>query len=510
MAKKLGLVFEKCEENCVTALKSNHIFLTQDKSRSFTNDSSKVNHVLIEGENYHALKVLEYTHTGRVDFIYIDPPYNTGNEDFVYNDKFVDKDSEFRHSKWLSMMKPRLEIAKKLLTERGVIAISIDDNEMFYLKLLCDEVFGEENFLANLIWKKKATNGGISNGKFNFNIQHEYVLVYANDKSNISINGIPGSEELEKKYKLKDDKDYYRLVDLAGYGLEYQASLDYEIESPEGKMVRANDVMGVSYKARWRWSQTTYFENKNDVVWVKGKPKTKTYKGGAKRLIHPSSLLDDTKFLSNTDSSLEDELGEKSFNNPKNPNLMKHLISVCSKSDSIILDFFAGSGTTGKAVSELNKEDGGTRQFILVTNNATSDKLPMGICHSVTYPRLQKTVSENLKYFKTEMLPLSVGTDKDKVEQLEDRLYGNIAFAYNTFDKVDGNNKYFILTNPKTKFKVAVWHNSSSSDAISLIEDKKKQSALKEDCDVLLINRPHIGGGRNGYLTDYCKFMKVI
>ena len=460
--KKFGLNFECKVENCVEELKGKHIFLAENVEKSFVRNAGKKHNILIEGENYAALKMLQFTHAGKIDVIYLDPPYNTGKKDeFCYNDKFVDAEDTFKHSKWLSFMEKRLQLAWKLLSDRGVIFVSIDDNEQAYLKVLMDGIFGENNFIANLIWKKKATNGGISNGGFGINIQTEYVLMYSKNKKNIVINGVPGGDALDAKYKFEDKRGKYRLVDLAGYGLSYQASMDYEICNPNGKMIRANDVMGVGYKARWRWGKDTYETNKNLIVWVDDKPKTKTYMNGDCQMVHPSSILDDKDLLANTDKSHEvvSELNDFTYRKPVE--LIKRLLFISSQKDSIILDFFAGSGTTGQAVSELNKEDGGSRQFILVTNNDKSDKLPNGICHSVTYPRLVKTIGDdNLKYYNIKYLTKEGKHSTNHIDQLVDdnKLLHTLQLKHSAFKEVEKAKDYAIFANHDDTFFLGVYH----------------------------------------------------
>lgn len=174
--KKYGLVWEDKPEDVEERLREELPMLIEDTDKAIiSTDTDAPNHILIEGDNLEALTALAYTHEGNIDVIYIDPPYNTGNKDFVYNDKFVDSEDSYRHSKWLSFMNKRLRIAKQLLSDKGVIFISIDDNEHAQLKLLCDEVFGLNNLCGNIIWRKKS--GGGQTDAF-FVTEHEYILVY--------------------------------------------------------------------------------------------------------------------------------------------------------------------------------------------------------------------------------------------------------------------------------------------------------------------------------------------
>ena len=179
--KRYGLVWEESEEEAQEIMQEYLPVFKEDESKRLDSvPEGSPNHVLIEGDNLNALTALTYTHAGKIDVIYIDPPYNTGNKDFVYNDSFVDKEDGYRHSKWLSFMDKRLKIAKKLLSDKGVIFISIDDNEQASLRLLCDEVFGEHNCLVNMVWD---LGSGTSAG--HFTRAHEYILVYALNRNNI-------------------------------------------------------------------------------------------------------------------------------------------------------------------------------------------------------------------------------------------------------------------------------------------------------------------------------------
>jgi adenine-specific DNA-methyltransferase len=190
--KKYGLVWEeeKIIEKFEKEAEGKLPVLIEDKKREVKTDPDKPVNILIEGDNYHALSVLNYTHNKSIDVIYIDPPYNTGNKDFKYNDKFVEAEDTYRHSKWLAFMSKRLKLAKNLLKNTGVIFISIDDNEQANLKLLCDEIFGETNFIAQLIWEQGKKHIGTFVG-----INHEYMLIYAKNKSVINDNEKNGDKK---------------------------------------------------------------------------------------------------------------------------------------------------------------------------------------------------------------------------------------------------------------------------------------------------------------------------
>lgn len=478
--KEFGLVWDdqkdKVREKVVEDCKKMLPILTSKDNLKYPDIITDINnkdHVLIEGDNYHALSILNYTHKGKIDVIYIDPPYNTGNKDFIYNDRFVDKEDTYRHSKWLSFMESRLKLAKDLLSESGVIFISIDDNEQAQLKLLCDRIFGEENFVGNLVWENKE-GGGKSDSKF-FRIKHEYVLVYGRDLTKLKITGLPIEDE--DRYKLSDEHEEirgrYQLIKLDSASLGYVKSLDYPIKSPEGEDILPNkDDKKIS---RWRWSQEKLLWGiDNDFVVIK-KDKNKTWSVYTKqyincdnegnlieRLIQPIGVI--SKYsTTQSNKALKDFFGDAIFNYSKPVELVKYLLSLSSKKRSVILDFFAGSGTTGQAVLELNAEDNekrkgsGNRQFILVTNNG-DEKSEHKICEDVTYPRLSKVINGyknkkgedvtgtggNLKYLKADEKDF-VEYDGKNIENLKQKFVQGctdiICLKENSFRLVDDSYK---------------------------------------------------------------------
>lgn len=213
-------------------------------------DNNIPNHILIEGDNLEALTTLAYTHEGKIDVIYIDPPYNTGNKDFIYNDSYVDSEDSYRHSKWLSFMSRRLRIAKKLLSDRGVIFISIDDNEQANLKLLCDGIFGAKNFISQFIWKKKQGGG---NDSGNVVTEHEYIIFYG--RSSNSFVGLDKNYELDDKlYPFSDNRGEYGLVTLDKASIQISQSLIYEITYPDGTKYYPRIVKGK--QSCWRWGKS--------------------------------------------------------------------------------------------------------------------------------------------------------------------------------------------------------------------------------------------------------------
>lgn len=365
--------------------------------------------IFIEGENLEVLKVLQKSYFGKVKMIYIDPPYNTGNDSFIYPDKFSeskadyekrvgDKDEEgymtkdgmFKknskengqyHSNWLNMMMPRLFLAKNLLRQDGVIFVSIDDNEVHNLRLLMNEIFGEENFVAEMIWQKGA--GTQNDNKF-IAINHEYILCFTKQKESINFYNLPPSEEMLKNYNLSDEfvneRGKHTLRNLNDFSIGDRPGLHYDIECPDGTILK-----GIEH--RWRCDVHRFnwrVENKR-IVFDKNKEgnwqvfykqylfekKEEVIKDKNGNLLSygriPNSLLANIVFTGDGKKEINELFeDEKPFDYPKPTKLINHLITISTKNDDIILDFFAGSGSTAHAVMDLNKEDGGNRKYICV------------------------------------------------------------------------------------------------------------------------------------------------
>lgn len=403
--KTYGLVWEDKPEEVEEHLRNELPVLIEDKDKALTEAGPEApNHILIEGDNLESLSTLAYTHAGKIDVIYIDPPYNTGNKDFIYNDSYVDSEDSYRHSKWLSFMSRRLRIAKKLLSDRGVIFISIDDNEISQLKLLCDEVLGQSNFISQFIWKKKQGGGNDSNRVV---IEHEYVLCYASSFD--SQLGLDTKYELDPKlYPFKDEKGEYGLITLDKASIQISQSLIYDIVGPNGKIYRPRIVKGK--QSCWRWSKTKVETQYDELVFKNDKVYTKYYRPKG---VVPRSLLVESRFgrTESGNDDIKDVFGNKPFGYPKPLFLVKHLLSLGI--GTTILDFFAGSGTTLHAVMQLNAEDGGKRRCILCTNNEN------GICENVTYERNKRVIQgytkpngvhveglkdNNLRYYRTDFV----------------------------------------------------------------------------------------------------------
>ena len=418
-SKKYGLVWEEHEEEVDVKMQTHIPVFTEVEDKEIVgNPDSHEYNFLLEGDNLHSLKLLEKTHKGKIDVIYIDPPYNTGSKDFIYNDMQVAYEDTFRHSKWLSFMESRLKIAKKLLARQGMLFISIDDNEHAQLKLLCDSIFGENNYVTSLIWQKKKGGG---NDSRHVATEHEYVLFYALDKDVLYNIFIPYGDEYVSRYKERDEKGrFFWDTFKRKSGKQY-----YPIECPDGTILEKDEN---GEPISWLRSESRFLSDleQGEVRIIKIKDKwTVHFKQRQPEGYKPRSLM--TEYGTTSDGAAElKKIFNKTnvFSNPKPVSLIKFLAQFSSKKDTIVLDFFAGSGTTGQAVVDLNNEDGGNRKFILCTNNENN------ICEDVTYQRLKTVITgkrfdgsdysegrkANLKYYKTDFV------DKESVEIYDDLL----------------------------------------------------------------------------------------
>ena len=366
--------------------------------------------LIIEGDNLLALKALLPTHAGRIKCIYIDPPYNTGNEGWVYNDNLtqpqfkewigqtVGKEGEdaTRHDKWCCMMYPRLQLLKELLRDDGAIFVSIDDNEVHHLRMMMDEVFGEENRIESIVWKK--SYGGGAKSKHFVNL-HEYILCYARNKEHTPELELPADEEVLKYYKYQDSKfdarGPYRLQPLATTSMDERPNLRYPIFF-EGEEIWP--------QKQWQWSKerTDRALANDDLVFTrKGNEVTVSYKqylrgeDGEERGKKPYSIIEGIYTQSGT-NEIANIMGDgKAFAFPKPSRLISHLIQIFTSGDDLILDSFAGSGTTGQAILSLNQEHGGERKFVLVQqpyDTKENEKDRFNICQKITAERVRRVV----------------------------------------------------------------------------------------------------------------------
>ena len=475
-AKKYGLIWEEHQEEVDKKMETHiPVFSEVPEYEVMEDEHNTTFNFLLEGDNLHSLKLLEKTNRGKVNIIYIDPPYNTGNKDFVYNDEFVGREDLFRHSTWLSFMSERLRIAYKLLSKDGVIFVSIDDNEQAQLKLLMDEIFSEDNFIMCMprITKKsgKTTSAYAKN--------HDYILVYTKRDQDIFVM----EEHEDNAFKYADEyieeRGKYKLNQTLDYNsLSYSPSLDYPLEIegevfyPGGsKELWEERQRGKHRRAdwAWRWSKKLFqFGYDNGFVVIKRKKDgsariyTKTYlnakigkNSNGDFIIEHNKRVKATSSIEYIDNKYSNDnakkdlsifgLGDK-FDYSKPVELIKKLIKAYYKNNALVLDFFAGSGTTAQAVLELNKEDSGSRRFILCTNNENN------ICREVTYQRIKsiltgtmisegeysKKIKGNLKYYVTDFV------DKES-DELTNELLEHIVEMIQLEYGVSINNSQYIM-----------------------------------------------------------------
>lgn len=480
---KYGLVWDKedTKEDVVLHCENNIPLLVQEEDKKIICNEGE-NNILIEGDNYHALTALNFVAKETIDIIYIDPPYNTGHNDFSYNDKFVDKEDCYRHSKWLNMISKRLVLAKELLKKDGIIFISIDDKEQANLKLLCDSIFGENNFITNFCWEKTQHFG---RQKINYYSNCEYILCYAKKLFN-SDNGSLKELLVEKVKTDLIDAPLFNASNKENILTFKKGTVKFNLKDGTYKTsknesyllikpviiknsLNANDLI---LKFKSRWSQKTIDEeiNKGTTFWIKSDGFAirtvyhlgKTTNESPKQLIftntnNPLCSINrfKTKVGVNEEGSneLSNIITQNIFSYPKPVSLIKYLLSLYYNYDLkqhnnnfTVLDFFAGSGTTGQAVMELNKEDGGHRKFILCTNNENN------ICTGVTYPRLKTVISgirpdatkyseglpNNLFYFKTDFVKDENNTEQARYSLVE-KVDGLLCIAENIFEEVERN-----------------------------------------------------------------------
>jgi adenine-specific DNA-methyltransferase len=420
--KKYGLVWEDKPEDVEEQLRNSLPLLKEIKVKAIIKGEDFPNHILIEGDNLHAITALTFTHEGKVDVIYIDPPYNTKNKDFKYNDTYVDYEDSYRHSKWLSFMGKRLEIAKRLLSTKGIIFINIDDNEQAQLKLMCDEIFGESNFIAQIIWQKRTS----PDARRILGPAHDNIYCYG--KSSLSyatLNHLGLTEDQEKAFKNPDNDPNGPWVSSDFTAQGYRPNQMYEITTPGGSKYSPPEGRC------WKNVEDVFKKQlKEGKMWFgvdgKGMPRRKTYLKERKGSV-PWTWWDYKTSGNNQDAKKEiiEVLGTSTaFSTPKPIKLLHKIISIASNKKSIILDFFAGSGTTLHSTMLLNAEDEGNRQCILVTNNENN------ICEEVTYERSKRVIqgytnakgvaiegliNNNLRYFKSDFVSrdISIKNKKD-------------------------------------------------------------------------------------------------
>lgn len=476
--KKYGLVWEEQLEKNIEDGQSIPLLVEDISKKIITSEEQPVN-LIIEGDNYDSLKSLLYTHKEQIDVIYIDPPYNTGNKDFRYNDSYVDHDDNWKHSKWLSFMNKRLKLAKELLSPKGILFVSIDQNEFSQLKQLMDLVFGEHNFIETFIWQKK--KGGGNDSVFSAT-EHEYIFCYSKAKKVTPRFLCKYEEDYLKRYSEEDEKSrYYWDTFKRKSGKQY-----YPIICPDGSVLETDDY---GNKISWLRSESRFLKDLEE-----GDVKiSKTDKGWSvyfkQRLPlgkKPRSLILDKGTTSEGSKEIFDIFKENIFDNPKPTTLIKHLINITMDKDAIILDFFAGSGTTGHAVLELNKDDGGNRQFILCTNNENN------ICEEVTYERNKKVIQGytnskgkeiqglggNLKYYKVEKVPTDKPFNDKEIISIRDMSTELFLIKENTYFKEIEEDGFTIYGNRKDKITGILYDYSKYEEFTEALLDYNVEKTL--------------------------------
>lgn len=515
--KKYGLVWEDKPEDAEQRMVNEQPVLVEVSERAIISDDAEApNHILIEGDNLEALTTLSYTHSGKIDVIYIDPPYNTGNKDFVYNDSFVDKENRYRHSLWLSFMRKRLVLAKRLLKEKGFIFISIDDNEEAQLKLLCDEIFGEKN-CRNVIntrrLDKNLSQQFIKKGIKSLAVGCEYILVYSVTEE---ANFYPIMRESSDERK---DYGYWK----GFWNAADRPTMRYELcgfkpTSGQWKWKKEKALEAVkNYEAFLKTQEENLTLTLEDYWKQTGKclkfirrryENTKGKNMGVEHWVEPSEGILRTSNWTDiitTETALNMQLN---FSSPKSIKLIKEVLRFSNESNDItILDFFAGSGTTLHATMQLNAEDGGHRQCILVTNNEN------GICENVTYERNRRVIQgyttpkgedvpgltrNTLRYYKTKFVPRDKSPKNLRrlMELSTDMLcIHNDTYIEKTFAGKRINNKIarYFESNDGSKRILVIYLDEAIQAMVELI---KREATMKKAKLMVYVFSP------NGYAYD--------
>lgn len=459
--KKYGLIWEEHEERVDRELETQIPTFEEIKDKEIISNPDEKFNFLLEGDNLHSLYLLEKTHKEKIDVIYIDPPYNTGSKDFIYNDKIIDDEDGYKHSKWLSFMNKRLQMAQRLLSDTGVIFISIDDNEIAQFKLLCDTIFNEINRISIHHVQVRYAEKSLADGKSVKPVM-EYVLVYAKDINKFKLN-LPKEEYTDASF-------LYEIEELSSGVIVKDGNVTMQVFKPgEWQIKKKNESSQNLLKETWvsgtiyskmsygqvvkRYIEPRYSSDGLGCLYKvigrgddglgyryyvgpskKGSTRCKMYSGmplsrvdeiksngGSFREVPISNLINYAADFGNIRHE-----GNMTFNSGKKPvKMLKELINYHPNKNAVVLDFFAGSGSTAQAVLELNKEDNGNRQFILCTNNENN------ICEEITYKRIKNVITgygkynplkSNLKYYRCTYIP-RINTE---TEDLHNNLLINI------------------------------------------------------------------------------------
>lgn len=494
--KKYGLIWEEHEERVNRELETQIPTFEEIKDKEIISNPDEKFNFLLEGDNLHSLYLLEKTHKEKIDVIYIDPPYNTGSKDFIYNDKIIDDEDGYKHSKWLSFMNKRLQMAQRLLNDTGVIFISIDDNEIAQLKLLCDTIFNEINRISIHHVQVRYAEKSLADGKSVKPVM-EYVLVYAKDINKFKLN-LPKEEYTDASF-------LYEIEELSSGVIVKDGNVTMQVFKPgEWQIKKKNESSQNLLKETWvsgtiyskmsygqvvkRYIEPRYSSDGLGCLYKvigrgddglgyryyvgpskKGSTRCKMYSGmplsrvdeiksngGSFREVPISNLINYAADFGNIRHE-----GNMTFNSGKKPvKMLKELINYHPNKNAVVLDFFAGSGSTAQAVLELNKEDNGNRQFILCTNNENN------ICEEITYKRIKNVITgygkynplkSNLKYYRCTYIP-RINTE---TEDLHNNLLINIKNLIQLENgiEIDGN-------------KIRVYLNEDELDRFSTNEEE--------------------------------------
>ncbi len=528
-SKRYGLVWEEHEENVDVLMQNSVPVFTEIKKYEIDTITDERCNYLIEGDNLHSLYLLEKTHKGMIGVIYIDPPYNTGNKDFIYDDLYIDNEDNYRHSKWLSFMSERLVIARKLLSDDGFIAISIDDNEYAQLKLLCDEIFGSNNYLSTFHIQVRYPDKNVSTEDKVFKPLMEYVLFYAKNAGSIVINQEEEDYGLEKFcYKITEKtegtpfkvgnqevilfkKDEWSIEKVEGglsglketwvtgsiyttmsYGKVFQQVVEPRVQ---------NDGYGCLYKVLGRGDDGLgyrYYTGPQRATATKGKMYSGVPLEKAEMFRNGSAPKKRKPIVTSYDFSPDfgniRHEGGVPFGSGKKPvKLLKQIINYYPKRDAIVLDFFAGSGSTGHATLELNCQDGGKRRFILCTNNENK------ICEEITYQRIKTVIKgkrkdgskysdgipANLKYYRTDFVAKD---SEDLTEELLEHTAEMIQLENGI--KLDGKKYLMILSDEDADALEKKWKKYPDLKKIYISRDvllSTEQEKLFNTVDVCII-----------------------
>lgn len=514
--KKYGLVWEdeKEPEQIVLDCQTKIPILKEVKNKKILTDKDKTQNILIEGDNYHSLSVLNYTHKKKIDVIYIDPPYNTGAKDWKYNNNYVDINDLYRHSKWLNMMSKRLWLAKNLLKDDGVLICAIDDNEVNHLGVLLEEIFKDyEIHCIIIIHNPRGVQGN------NFSYTHEYAFFIF--RNGLKVIGTKQRDEvLEEELRdhggesLRTDARncFYPILVKDNKIVGFGEVLDTKYH-PQNKNVKTKDnilevwpidVKGVERK--WIFARQTVEEIK-DKLFVGKKKNGEIDIFRRKDTQKPKTVWIGQKYDSSTfGSKIVNGLTGTSFPFPKSIYITKDCLEcvIKERKNAIVLDYFAGSGTTGHAVMLLNRDDGGNRKFILCTNNENK------IAEEVCYPRIKKVIEghkdwleitkipANLSYFKTEMADTEHVSDEQKIK-LTYQAGDMIALREGTFEEVE-KDEWWQIFKDETKYTAIYF----KEDKKKLNELVKKLSKLKEKVILYIFS-----WGKNEYKNEFTEYKNI-